>query len=99
MEQIKNEHLTIGISAHGAELQSIKDSDGKEYLWQANPSIWDVTPLFFSPLFADYGTTLVALMARSLTCHAMDLHATPTSLWWLKARKRWSMQCMKRRNA
>lgn len=40
MEQIKNEHLTIGISAHGAELQSIKDSDGKEYLWQANPSIW-----------------------------------------------------------
>ena len=37
MEQIKNEHLTVSLSPHGAELQSIKDTNGKEYLWQANP--------------------------------------------------------------
>ena len=40
MEQIKNEHLTVSLSAHGAELQSIKDANGKEYLWQANPDKW-----------------------------------------------------------
>lgn len=40
MEQIKNKHLTVSLSAHGAELQSIKDANGKEYLWQANPDKW-----------------------------------------------------------
>ena len=33
MEQIKNDQLTVEISAHGAELKSIKDADGNEYLW------------------------------------------------------------------
>ena len=34
METIKNEHLTVEVSEMGAELQSIKDSEGREYLWQ-----------------------------------------------------------------
>lgn len=40
MEQIKNEQLTVEVSAHGAEMTSIKDADGKEYLWQADPAYW-----------------------------------------------------------
>jgi galactose mutarotase-like enzyme len=37
---IRNERLTVVISALGAELQSIKDSDGTEYLWNGNRSYW-----------------------------------------------------------
>ncbi|MBM6993621.1 MAG: aldose 1-epimerase family protein [Prevotella sp.] len=48
MEQIKNEKLTVEISPLGAELQSIKDADGKEYLWQADPEFWNRhSPLLF----------------------------------------------------
>ncbi len=37
---IRNEFLTVQISAHGAELQSIKDAGGHEYLWQGDPAYW-----------------------------------------------------------
>lgn len=48
MEQIKNNHLTIEVSAHGAELQSIKDADGKEYLWHGDAAYWNRrSPLLF----------------------------------------------------
>jgi len=40
MEQIKNEQLTVEVSAMGAELQSIKDNSGKEYLWQGDEKYW-----------------------------------------------------------
>lgn len=40
MEQLKNDYLTIGISEHGAELCSIRDNKGHEYLWQADPAFW-----------------------------------------------------------
>ena len=36
MEQIKNDQLTVEISAHGAELKSIKDANGNEYLWDGD---------------------------------------------------------------
>ena len=36
MEQLKNEKLTVVISSHGAELQSIKNEEGREYLWQGD---------------------------------------------------------------
>lgn len=39
MIQIKNDHLIITISEKGAELQSI-NSNGLEYLWQADPNYW-----------------------------------------------------------
>lgn len=41
MEQIKNDKLTVVVSEHGAELVSIKDNAGKEYLWQADPAYWN----------------------------------------------------------
>ena len=46
--QLKNEHLTLEVSTMGAELQSIKDNDGREYLWQAAPAVWGrLSPILF----------------------------------------------------
>ena len=39
MEKISNSILTVEISEHGAELQSIK-KNGKEYLWQGDANFW-----------------------------------------------------------
>lgn len=39
-EQLKNEELTLTFSSLGAELQSIKDAEGHEYLWQADKRFW-----------------------------------------------------------
>lgn len=40
MVELKNESISIRVSEMGAELQSIKDAKGKEYLWQADPNFW-----------------------------------------------------------
>ena len=40
MVEIKNDKISIRVSEKGAELQSIKDANGKEYLWQADPDYW-----------------------------------------------------------
>lgn len=40
MEQINNDTLTLTISEHGAELQSIRDAKGQEYLWDGDPHYW-----------------------------------------------------------
>ena len=36
METLQNEFLTVEVSDLGAELQSIKDADEHEYLWQGD---------------------------------------------------------------
>lgn len=40
MIELKNNQLTIIVSEKGAELQSIKNANGKEYLWQGDPKYW-----------------------------------------------------------
>ena len=40
MVELRNEQLSVVVSEKGAELQSIKDAGGKEYLWQADPNFW-----------------------------------------------------------
>jgi len=40
MIELSNEQLTVKVVEMGAELQSIIDSDGREYLWQADPQYW-----------------------------------------------------------
>ena len=48
MEVLKNQFLTVTISNRGAELQSIKDAAGHEYLWQGDPAYWGKrSPLLF----------------------------------------------------
>ena len=39
MHTLKNNVLTVDVSAHGAELQSIRKG-GVEYLWQGDPAFW-----------------------------------------------------------
>lgn len=39
--EIKNDYLRVVIRDQGAELQSIRSADGTEYLWQADPDIWN----------------------------------------------------------
>lgn len=49
MITLKNEKMTVVIDELGAQLQSVKDADGTEYLWQADdPAIWaDRAPNLF----------------------------------------------------
>ena len=48
MVELKNEQLSVVVSEKGAELQSIKDAHGKEYLWQADPKYWNRhSPILF----------------------------------------------------
>ncbi|NLI22967.1 MAG: aldose 1-epimerase family protein [Clostridiales bacterium] len=37
---IQNEFLTVSVSSLGAELQSIRDKNGVERLWQGDPQFW-----------------------------------------------------------
>ena len=40
MIELSNKQLTIKVAEMGAELQSITDSEGREYLWQGDPQYW-----------------------------------------------------------
>ena len=45
---IKSNELTVAVKSFGAELASVKDNTGKEYLWQANPDVWpNQAPVLF----------------------------------------------------
>ena len=45
---IQNEYLSATLSDIGGETLSIRDKDGKEYMWRADPAIWeDKAPLLF----------------------------------------------------
>lgn len=48
MVELSNEQLTIRVAERGAELQSIQDNEGREYLWQADPKYWSRhSPILF----------------------------------------------------
>ena len=38
---IQNQNLTVVLSDHGAELQSVQSTDGTEWLWQGDPAYWE----------------------------------------------------------
>ena len=40
MVELRNEQISIVVAEKGAELQSIKDAEGNEYLWQGDPKYW-----------------------------------------------------------
>jgi len=45
---IHNNCISITVHKHGVQLQSIRDADGTEYLWQGDPSYWeDQSPNLF----------------------------------------------------
>ncbi len=37
---IQNEHLQLQVDSFGAQLMSLQDSSGREYLWQGDPAYW-----------------------------------------------------------
>jgi len=47
MIELKNEHLAICVAEMGAELQSVKDSQGREYMWQAGEKWPRHSPILF----------------------------------------------------
>ena len=47
MIELKNEQLAIRLAELGAELQSVKDSEGREYMWQAGPEWPRHSPILF----------------------------------------------------
>ena len=49
---ITNQLLTVSVSEHGAELQSIKGADGTEHLWQGDPAYWPDRALNLFPYVA-----------------------------------------------
>ncbi len=52
MDTLQNEFLTVEVSDLGAELQSIKDADEHEYLWQGDDKYWGRRSPISSPSFA-----------------------------------------------
>ena len=45
---IQNRHLAVQVDDLGAQLCSVRSSDGTEYIWQADPAIWGRhAPLLF----------------------------------------------------
>lgn len=52
LTELNNGMLTVRVAARGAELQSIMDAEGKEYLWQGNPAYWADRALNLFPYVA-----------------------------------------------
>lgn len=47
-DTLRNDFLRVAIKRLGAELSSIKDANGTEYLWQADPLVWSgQSPVLF----------------------------------------------------
>jgi galactose mutarotase-like enzyme len=38
--QISNDQLSVTVSAQGAEMQSLQDAQGRDYLWDGDPAFW-----------------------------------------------------------
>jgi len=80
MELIKNEMLTVEIAEHGAELWSVKDSRGRQRLWQGDPEYWGRrSPILFPVVGSLWnGTFHVCGKAYELPRHGfardMDFH-------------------------
>ncbi|MDR1560520.1 MAG: aldose 1-epimerase family protein [Clostridiales bacterium] len=49
---VKNENLSVRVSPLGAEMQSIKGKDGREYLWYGDPAFWNRRAINLFPYIA-----------------------------------------------
>lgn len=53
--ELKNSEISVKISDHGAELKSlVRNADGREYLWQADPAFWGRTSPVLFPVVGCY---------------------------------------------
>ncbi len=51
---LSNEELTVSIDSLGAEIRSVKNNSGHEYMWQADPAYWKRTSPVLFPLVGNY---------------------------------------------
>lgn len=66
METLQNEFLTVEVSDLGAELQSIKDADEHEYLWQGDDKYWGRrSPILFPIVSGLYQERIARRAAHS----------------------------------
>lgn len=72
MIELSNGLLTIKVAEKGAELQSVRDNEGREYMWQAGPNGL-VTPLSYSLWCVASMATPTVSTARNTTCPVMGL--------------------------
>ena len=71
LHTIHNEHLTVTVNTHGAELWSIRDLEGNEYLWQGDPAFWEDR----SPnLFPYIGRMIGKQYSYGGKTYPMDIH-------------------------
>ena len=68
---IKNEFLTVEIAQKGAELRSIKTSDGCEYLWQGDEKYWEDRAPFMFPICSSVAGNVYTYKGNS---YEMGLH-------------------------
>ena len=40
LTRIANQHLTVEVSSLGAEMQSLRSSDGRDWLWSGDAAFW-----------------------------------------------------------
>lgn len=71
MIKIKNEFLNVMIHERGAELWSIKDASGNEYLWQGDPMYWGDKALNLFPYIARMTEGKYTLQGKT---YEMDIH-------------------------
>ena len=77
LHTICNPYLSVTVSSRGAELQSILDLDGTEYLWQGDPAYWkDRAPNLF-PYIARLTEGKYILHGRT---YEMDIHGFAKNL-------------------
>ena len=79
MIEIKNERLTAVFSTHGAELQSLRDQNGVERIWQGDPAFWtEHAPVLFPVAGALRGDAYALDGVR----YAMPKHGFSSGMDW-----------------
>ena len=71
LQTISNEYLTVRINPMGAQLWSIQDTEGTEYLWQGDPAYWADRAINLFPYIARMTEKSYTLDGRT---YHMDIH-------------------------
>lgn len=77
MQTIKNEFLEVKIDELGAQLMSIKDNSGCEYLWQGDPKYWKDRAINIFPFVARLTEGKYKLFGKT---YEMNIHGFARNL-------------------
>ena len=80
---IRNEHLTVAVSTLGAEMQSIREKDGTERLWQGDPRYWTGRAPILFPVCGALKEDAYTLDGRR---YGMDKHGFASLAEWTPER-------------